>query len=213
MYRPYVSLDIETTGVGPEVDTLQISAVFDTGPDTPVEELPTFDVILKHKSYTAAEPYALYLNAGLIDIIRQGKDERIVYPKQAIERLALQLEIWQKDTLAYDEKHGLGMKGKHVIAGKNVSGFDKPKLLYAAEKYGNKDLAKQLGSKWMHRSIDVGPMYFTDFGYVPSMDQINSLLNRAEVTHNALDDAFDVVHAVREKYVYTKYLEDDRSVA
>jgi len=50
-------------------------------------------------------------------------------------------------------------------------------------------------------------MYFHAFGYIPSMDEINEHLNRAAVTHNALDDAYDVVHAVREHYNYMKILE------
>lgn len=206
MYRPYVSLDIETTGVGPEVDILQISAVLDEF-DKEIEDLETFDIILKHTRFKQSEPYAIYLNAGLIDIIRQRKDPRLVYPRQAIERLIDKLESWKKKTIAYDEAHFLGMKGKHVIAGKNVSSFDKPKLIYSAETYGNKTMAQELSSKWMCRSIDVGPMYFHAFGYVPSMDEINTYLNRAAVTHNALDDAFDVVHAVREHYNYMKILE------
>lgn len=199
MYRPYISLDIETTGVGPEVDILQIAMVFDE-PGKPIEELATFDLLLNHKTYKNAEPYALYLNANLIDILRQRKDPRIVYPKQAIERVVLQMDIWAQAVLEYDEKHNTGMKGKHIIAGKNAAGFDKPKLSYAAETYGNKNLREELESKYIHRTLDPGPMYFNDFGYVPNMTQINNLLGRKEVSHNALDDAFDVVYSIRSFY-------------
>lgn len=199
MYRPYISLDIETTGVGPEVDILQIAMVFDE-PGKPIEELTTFDLLLNHKTYKNAEPYALYLNANLIDILRQRKDPRMVYPKQAIERVILQMDIWAQAVLEYDEKHNTGMKGKHIIAGKNAAGFDKPKLSYAAEAYGNKSLREELESKYIHRTLDPGSMYFNDFGYVPNMTQINNLLGRKEVSHNALDDAFDVVHSIRSFY-------------
>ena len=199
MYRPYVSLDIEPTGIGDEAEVLQISAVLDE-PGKPLEELSTFDLLLKHRKFDYAEPYAMVLNTELLKIIAKGKDDRLVYPKQAIERFILQLDVWKNTILNYDEANGLGMKGKVMIAGKNVSGFDKPKMLACAERHSGKSLRQELNSKWLHRAIDVGPMYMTDFGYIPSLDQINEMTGRTEVTHNALDDAFDVVHAVRHKF-------------
>jgi len=211
MYRPYVSIDIETTGVGPEVDILQIAAVLDE-PGKDIEELETFDVILKHGNFKNAEPYALYLNADLIDTIRQGKDERIVYPRYAIEALNRKLTEWMAPVLEYDLVHGTGMKGKHMLAGKNVGGFDRPKLEYAAETYVNKAARQELVSKIVHRTLDPGSMYFHYFGYNPSLSEINTKLSRQEVSHNALDDAFDVVVAIREHYNYLRMkldIEDD----
>jgi DNA polymerase III epsilon subunit-like protein len=199
-YRPYVSLDIETTGVGPEVDVIQIAAVLDE-PGVAVENLETFDVILKHNNFKNAEPYALYLNAGLIDTIRQGKDERITWPRIAMEQFVDKLEEWKAKTLKYDEEYNTGMKGKHMIAGKNVAGFDKPKMEYAAKTYANMDLYKRMCKQWVHRTLDPGSMYFPMFGYNPSLSQINEELGRKEVSHNALDDAFDVVYAIRNCYV------------
>jgi hypothetical protein len=199
MYRPYLSIDIETTGVGPEVDLIQISGVLDE-PGKDIKDLETFDYILRHNNFKNAEPYALYLNADLIDTIRQNKDERIMYPRQVMERLILKLEEWRVPVLNWDEKHQTGMKGKHMLAGKNVGGFDRPKLEYAAEVYGNKSMRQELCKKIVHRTLDPGSMYFNEFGYNPSLTQINENLGREEVSHNALDDAFDVVHAIRAHY-------------
>ncbi len=51
-----------------------------------------------------------------------------------------------------------------------------------------------------HRAIDVGSLYLSDFGYVPSVSEINKLLDRSPVSHNALEDAWDVVYAIRNKF-------------
>lgn len=203
MYRPYVSIDIETTGVGPEVDLIQISGVLDEA-DKDVEDLKTFDFILRHNNFQNAEPYALYLNAGLIDTIRQNKDTRIDYPGLVMKRLLSKLKEWRVIVNEYDEKHGTGMKGKHMLAGKNVGGFDRPKLEYAAETYVNKAFKQELSSNLIHRTLDPGSMYFHRYGYNPSLSEINESLNRKAVSHNALDDAFDVVHAIREHYHYLR---------
>ena len=48
--------------------------------------------------------------------------------------------------------------------------------------------------------MDVGPMYYPDFGYVPCLGEINKITQGTnEVSHDALDDSFDVVMAVRHK--------------
>ena len=64
MYRPYVSLDIETTGLGPEVDILQASMIFDE-PHKKVEELDTLDIIFNHKVLNKAEPEGIFFNLEL----------------------------------------------------------------------------------------------------------------------------------------------------
>ena len=198
MYRPYTSIDIETSGLGPDVDVLQISAVYDDG--DVIGALETFDVILKHYKLKSAEPYALWMNAGLIDTIRKNEDPRLEYPKLAMRLFIAKLKEWQQKTAKYDDDKGLPFRGKHMVAGKNVAGFDKPKLIQAAETYGNKDMRQELESTWVHRTLDPGSMYAPIFGYNPNLTEINKYNDRNEVTHNALDDAFDVVHAIRRVY-------------
>lgn len=199
MYRPYISLDIETAGLGPEVDTLQISMVLDE-PGREIEDLKTFDVILKHSKLHKAEPEGLYFNHDLMALMYEGKDNRLQYPGLAIKGMIAKLEDWRQITSKYDEDNNLGMKGKHLIAGKNVGDFDKPKLRWAAENYCNKSILRELDSKWMVRTLDPGSMYWSRFGYNPSLSQINEITGRKEVSHNALDDAFDVVYAIRKYY-------------
>ena len=79
--------------------------------------------------------------------------------------------------------------GKLSVAGKNVAGFDLPIL-----KMNGFDT-----SQFNHRCIDPGSLYFTEFGYVPNLGQINELTGRHAVMHDALVDAMDVVVAIRHK--------------
>ena len=83
----------------------------------------------------------------------------------------------------------LGLKRRVTVAGKNAGFFDLP-------------IMQQNGFtfEFKHRIIDVGSMYMTDFGYIPSLDEINKLNNRNVVSHNALDDCWDVVFAIRKKF-------------
>ena len=195
-YRPYVSLDIETTGIGPLVDTLQIAAVFDNGKS--LEELETFDVILDHKAFTSAEVFALWMNQKLITTMKEGKDPRIVAPSLGIKMLCEKLEQWGEEVKKYDEKHEIRMRGRHIIAGKNAASFDKPKLLYAAETYGNEKLKKRLENTWSYKTLDLGSTFYPYYGYNPSLSEINKdFTGRADVSHDALDDAWDVVHGTR----------------
>jgi oligoribonuclease (3'-5' exoribonuclease) len=82
------------------------------------------------------------------------------------------------------EEHG--GKDKITFSGKNLTGFDLAIL-------------KREGFDWnySHRSIDVGSVYFHKFGYVPSLGEINELIGYKPVSHKALDDALNVIAALR----------------
>lgn len=53
--RPYVSIDIETTGISDESHILQIAAVYNDLV-SPVDELKTFNVAIKYDVMTHCEP-------------------------------------------------------------------------------------------------------------------------------------------------------------
>jgi DNA polymerase III epsilon subunit-like protein len=180
---PYISLDLETTGLvheNPQI--LQIGAVFNTFEK---DKLPNvFNVIVDNGNELHGNPYALSMNKWILDMIlnsRKGISTKISVISLEIAKIA-----WTQWLEFCQEKTGQ----KHLtVAGKNVAGFDIPIL-------------SQNGfdvSKFRHRVIDPGSMYFTDFGYVPSLDEIAKLLNLQEVSHNALDDAFMVDRAISHK--------------
>jgi hypothetical protein len=65
---PYVSIDIETTGLNPSTcQTLEVGAVIDDW-KTPIDRLPRFRRVLVYEHVTGS-PYAMALNAGLLKLI------------------------------------------------------------------------------------------------------------------------------------------------
>lgn len=182
---PYISLDIETTDlVTPHTQVLQISAVLDDF-TTPVEQLQTFNFLVDNGQTLTGSPFALQLNSWILQELTARPEKRktdipIVSLEQAKNKFSSFLEYVAKK---YDLK-------KVTIAGKNVASFDLRIL-----EQNNFELHK-VG----HRSLDVGSMFFRRFGYNPTLDEINKLVGRPKVTHDALSDAFDVVHAIRYYY-------------
>lgn len=182
----YVSIDIETTGIDEKCHVLQISAVYDDL-KSPISQLKTIDLPIKYKVLTHCEPYAMGMNAELLKKM-MSKDFKTYTPIEAANALLEFLESVQE----VNEK---GNKRKIVLAGKNVASFDIPRL---RNFFG--DPRVNLFDGLLHyKTLDVGSLYFDVFKENVSLTEINKLTNRAAVSHNALDDAFDVVHAVRHK--------------
>jgi len=197
-YRPYASVDIETTGIGEDAEVLQIAGVIDDG-ISPIDQLKTIDLKIKYKTLGYSEPFALMLNAGLIADMsnRELKDDFFKPAAAAIGLIDFVNEAFNI-TKEYDEANDIRMKGKVIFAGKNYASFDDPKIRNFLSKYAP-DVLKEYNHLASYKTLDVGSMYYLDFGYNPSLSQINELTGRTEVTHKALDDAFDVVYAVRKK--------------
>ncbi len=182
----YVSIDIETTGIDERCHILQISAVYDDL-KSPVSELKTIDLPIRYKTLTHCEPYAMGMNAELLKKM-MSKDFKTYTQQEAIKALLDFLESVQE----LNEK---GNKRKIVLAGKNVASFDIPRL----RNFFTGESVNTFDNLLHYKTLDVGSLYFDVFKENVSLTEINKLTNRAAVSHNALDDAFDVVHAVRHK--------------
>ena len=204
--RPYVSIDIETSGISMDCEVLQIAAVFDDGV-SPIENLETFDIKMYYKTFIA-EPVAVQMNAKLISDMADSTKKRektgeadyqFFAPSHAVGQVLSFLNKCQRQVQEFDKESKNSMDGRIIFAGKNAASFDIPRVRQFIEKYGtNKDL-KQFDRITSYKVLDPGSMYYSDYGYNPSLSQINKSLGREAVTHNALDDAFDVVYAVRNK--------------
>lgn len=193
LLRPYVSVDIETTGLDKESEILQIAAVFDDLV-SPIKDLETFNMTIKHEKFRHSEPYALVMNAKLIEKMTRNEN---VYPSWTVANKFIDwLSEIAQQTYFFDTDNNLKMKGKIQFAGKNVANFDIPMLSKFMQEQG---LTNQFDLLKTHRTIDVGSLYLPDFGYNVSLSEINQLLDRPEVSHDALDDAMDVVVAIRHK--------------
>lgn len=182
--RGYVSIDIETTGISDKSHILQIAAVYDDL-KSPVAELKKIDLPIKWETLTHCEPYAMGMNAKLLEKMMDKNFGES--PNHARHKL---LEF-------LDEVYNESGQKRIVLAGKNVASFDIPKI---REFYNDHGLGLgRLDSLIHYKTLDVGSLYYDVFKDNVSLSEINKLTNRAEVSHNALDDALDVVYAVRHK--------------
>jgi len=99
------------------------------------------------------------------------------------------------------------------VAGKNPADFDlkiiksffERKIICLTERSiedDGKESGKdpELFSYFHRRTLDPGCMYAKNFGESPSLDQINSLLGRKCVSHDAVEDAVDVIQAIRDSW-------------
>ncbi len=192
--RPYLSIDIETTGIDDRSEILQISAVIDDLV-SPISELKILDMPIKHKSIEYSEPYALGMNAELFKKM-MNKDFKTYSPKIAAFTLVSFMEEMQTKFL--DER---GKPQKIIFSGKNVASFDIPKIRLFIDKQDTEglNLLRRFDDMIHYKTLDVGSLYYDVFKDNVSLSKINELTGRNEVSHNALDDAFDVVYAVRHK--------------
>lgn len=173
---PYLSLDIETTGLDRQrVHVLQLAAVYDNGKAK--EDLPTFNTVVRWPVLTYGEEYALNLNKGLLE--RAAKNDRVL----PIEQARINFYKWLDH---------IQPSGRFTVAGKNVGGFDIPILTNPTNGFVFK--------RFLHRTLDPGSMFTDEFDHIPTLDEINKYLGRAAVSHDALDDCWDVVYAVRYKW-------------
>ncbi len=177
MFRfPYLSIDVETTGLDRQkVHVLQLAAVYDNGKD--MNDLPTFDRVIKWPVITHAEEYAMNLNKKLLQ--RAFKKQNIVSISQARKEFIEWLDRIQPN-------------GKFTAAGKNIQSFDLPIMENPVNQFSLR--------RFLVRALDPGSMYTDDFNHIPTLDEINVLTGRQAVSHDALDDAWDVVHAIRYKW-------------
>lgn len=191
---PYISIDIETTGLDPETcQVLEIAAVLDRGL-VPIEECPTFRVVLKHDK-VFGQPYAMSMHKELLreiallkvpspetySLVDMSTANCICYPGQAVPRF----HSW---LLA----HGVPTDKGFTPAGKNYAGFDKGFLEACVPKWKS-------DVKIKHRTIDPGSMFWQeDDEFLPDTA---TCYKRAglppEVAHTALEDALGVVRLVR----------------
>jgi hypothetical protein len=155
--------------------------VYDDGVSD-IKDLKTLNFIVsnKGKPYNGdLQPVALGMNGW---IFKELGDEKSKYAK------VNHWEIKHYISSFIGKECGIDDSQKITLAGKNLAAFDIPML----HSYNALETIKV-----HHRVIDVGAVYFPKFGYVPNLSEINALTGRQAVSHDALDDALDVVHAIR----------------
>ena len=187
--KSYVALDIETTGLEDGNQVLQVAMIYDDWKKPVVDlEARSFLVDNSDEIFTGRlEPVALAMNSWIFEAI--GDDSKVKSP-YIIYKTTRAKDEFRKFILECFDKLG----GKSItFAGKNIGEFDLKHLRINGFFEG---IPRGIIS---HRNIDIGALYLPEFGYVPTQKEINQITGRKEVTHDALDDATDVVCAIRTK--------------
>jgi len=187
----YVSIDLETTGV--RFDRHQIiefgAVIENTRQQIDLEDLPRFKRIVRHGEYTG-QAFALNMNARIFkELVNPSGAAEICGPEELVSDFKKFLVNNGFDA----EENGLV---PILAAGKNFATFA---LLFL----------KQLPT-WSdhilisHKVLDP-VMYYIDYDKDDSLPSLEECKRRAgfadyTVTHDALDDALDVVRLLRQQY-------------
>jgi len=191
----YASIDIETSGLDPKNhDILEFAAVLDDLKNPlPIKDLPVFHYHLNKKEPYCVDPKAIKIHSRniLLDISNKVENNSpyICYPEELFTRLSNFLFVngYNDD----NEKIYLN------VAGKNFATFD---LMFLQEKIQKNDWSN---ISFRSRVIDPAILYFDHLkdNHLPNME---TCLDRAsikeKVTHNAVDDAIQVIKLIRRKY-------------
>jgi DNA polymerase III epsilon subunit-like protein len=180
--RPYVSIDIETTGLDPSHDQiLEIGAVLDTW-DRPVEDLPRFHCYVAHE-HVQGSPYALSMHPT---ILRRIATKEKGYDYLGPGNVADAFLYWLLDEKINPQCPRI------TCAGKNFGSFDRQFLTRLPDWDGTIPM--------QHRSIDPGNLYW-DPRIDRGLPDLKTCMGRAgiggEVAHTAVEDALVVVKLIR----------------
>lgn len=224
----YISVDTETTGLNPDTcQLLSIGAIVeDTEKKLPFDQIPKFHcaILRGERDILQGELFALNMNKNLIEEITQYSVARTQKEKDEISQKTGMLFLKEED-VAKSFYHFLidagaitpdfdPSKTVEIINGKTypmVTTKMKPFHLNVAGKNfhsGDQSYIERL-PRWKqifrirHRHIDPSVL-FVDWKNDESMPNLGVCKERAKVdgivTHDALEDAWDVVQLLRTQY-------------
>lgn len=182
----YFSIDIETTGLNPTVhDVLEVAAIFeDTDNPQPRGWLPAFHAYIWKPNYVG-EAIALAMNAKILQKIHQLK-------KDGDTHFLMDEDRFGPNFAKFLETHSAGEP--IIVAGKNASSFDIPFL---------RRFKGWEHIRVRHRFLDPTLPFVnwkTD-AQPPDLSTCKKRVGLPElVTHEALDDAWDVIELLRTQY-------------
>ena len=211
----YLSIDIETSGLDPENNQiLSIGAIVeDTDNKLSFDEIPKFHVCILADQLIGS-PFALQMNKELIEAMVHYQTAEDQDEKNDLVQMTGMIFLHKEDvvTLFYnflykngfvksdetDNFTGLTSKMKPVtinVAGKNFGTFDKVFL----ERLPRWKQAIRIRQRIIDPSI-----LFIDWKTDDAIPSLNTCKQRANldgiVTHNAIEDAWDVIQLLRTQY-------------
>ena len=187
----YCSIDIETCGIDDNVDILEFAAVLDDlSNPRPIEELPFFQTYFIKDNYIG-EPTALSMHPKIFKRIATREKG---YNYMAATKLG---NIFKQFLI----KNGYNVERDTVTinaAGKNFAAFD---LRFLKSKT---DLLKHVNIR--SRILDPGILFLNkDDKAIPGMAECKKRCGLNEfISHEAKDDAIDVIMLLRAKLGYMK---------
>lgn len=200
----YLSIDIETTGLDPKTcQTLQIGIIIeDTENPLSFSEIPKLNLILRHSTLSGSIK-ALAMNSSLIQAIDDYNDfkhERSLLSSKMnnakfIEPSEASLTI-ENFLLANGFRFNGSSRLIFNAAGKNFGTFDKCFL----------EELPEWNSRFQVRNRVIDPaILYVDWKNDLSLPSLSQCKERAglaeEVSHDAIEDAWDVICTLRKFYV------------
>lgn len=193
----YASIDIETTGLDENFcQILSVGVVVeDTSKQLEFESIPKLHIVIPRKQIFG-ESFALNMNKNLIELINR-------YNMCKNPECVLELESENSVTFVHESNvikmikiflanHGL--TDRINVAGKNFTEFDK-RFLKLLPDWNTLEVGR--------RVIDPAGL-FVDWELDSELPDLNKCIERAGleglVSHNAVEDAFDVIRVLRTKY-------------
>lgn len=219
----YVSIDIETSGLDPEKNCiLSIGAIIeDTEKKLPYEECPKFNAVILQKEIVGS-PRALTMNKDLIAMIGEyldGTDETRHKMKTNSDYTFYEKDDVVKEFYWWLESNGYFSAGNGGGYIKNQDGYMKPIIASATKPITINVAGKNFGTfdklflqqlPWWQKLIRTRQrvldpaILFVDWNNDTSLPNLTTCKERAGiegvVTHDALEDAWDVVQVLRKFY-------------
>ncbi len=223
----YISIDLETTGLDPEnCQILTIGAVIeDTNNIKPMEDLPTFHAAILHRRIEGS-PYAINMNKEIIESIVHYQTAEDDSERFDLERLT-GMKFMNEDDVAEAFYYWLAENGFVEFDDINSGGYAKMEngkmlpmitnktkpihITAAGKNFATFDMNflvrlprwKQL-VRIRQRVLDPSVL-FTDWENDESLPGLSLCKERAGldkvVTHDAVDDAKDVIALFRKSYI------------
>lgn len=207
----YVSIDLETTGLDPEnCQILEFGAIIeDTDNKLPFDELPKFKKVIYHEEIKGGA-FALNMNVRILSILAQYQSQFDKYSNGKItseelktfsrENNIITLKGLTLDFYSFLAPHFLpglnsGAQINISVAGKNFGMFDYQFLKRVP------DIEKLI--KFKSRVLDPA-ILCVDWKNDKALPGLLDCKKRhevtGEVTHDALEDAWDVIQVLRKFY-------------
>jgi oligoribonuclease (3'-5' exoribonuclease) len=143
----YIALDIETTGLDPQVhQVLEIAMVADVR-QCSVRDCPVFhEIIHPNSDDIIGSPEALLMNQRLLTAMVEGK-------AVDMDTAMVRLDYWLDDHVP---------PGRRYLLGKNVGSFDRQFM---------KRVPRWPDGSFSHRTLDIGSLYAKESG-IPGQSEL-----------------------------------------